>query len=151
MSPRSMLTTTFFPIKINDFIDDFFSSSFERELNQAIPQITFPNRPVSNYYIEEDGTSILEIATTGFSKDEVKVEVEGDLLRISAEKEQKGNEKERRTVHQRIYQEDFEIKYKLSPKMDINSIKTKLENGILNISIAMKEEEKPIKKQINIE
>ncbi len=68
MSPRSLITSTFFPIKINDFIDDFFSSSFEREINQAIPQPIFPNRPVSNYYIEEDGTSIVEIATTGFSK-----------------------------------------------------------------------------------
>ena len=150
MSPRSMLTTTFLPIKINDFIDDFFSSSFERQLNQAIPQITFPNRPVSNYYIEEDGTSILEIACNGFSKEEVKIEVEGDLLQISAERKEQKIKDGRKIVHQRIFQEDFEIKYKLSPKMDINSIKTKMENGVLQISIAMKEEEKPIKKQIEI-
>jgi HSP20 family protein len=139
MSPRSLITST------------FFSSSFEREINQAIPQPIFPNRPVSNYYIEEDGTSIVEIATTGFSKDEIKVEVEGDLLHVCAEKKEQKQIEGRRIVHERIYQENFEIKYKLSSKMDVNSIKTKMENGILQISIAMKEEEKPIKKQILIE
>ncbi len=115
-----------------------------------IPKVETPKYPVSNYYIQKDGTSVIEIACSGFSKDELKIERIGDKLTVIGEKYSTEKENEKKYSYRNIAQRDFKLSYKCSDKMDLDNIDISLDLGILKIVIPMKENEKPKIEQLKI-
>jgi HSP20 family molecular chaperone IbpA len=113
-------------------------------------ELNAPNYPVSNYSIDETGTSLIEIAVTGFDENEIELKREDLKLIIKAECGDKAEDIKRKYFHQKIAKRDFEISYTGSDKWDYDKLTAKLKKGILRIEIPMKDEFKPIKQNFKI-
>ena len=134
--------------------------SFTPYFSSIIDKIAFPDfeptikYPVANCYIENNGVCVIEIAVTGFSKENIEIMREGNVIIVKG----KGNtdkdddlfESNRRYLFRRLAKRNFRVSYKLSDKLNFDKIKTFLENGVLKISIPLKENEKPIVEKIEI-
>lgn len=110
----------------------------------------FPNYPVQNFYFTDDGNGVLEIATTGFAPEDIKVEIENQRLIIVGDKKPCDDEANRKYISRKIACRDFELAYKLSEAHDIDKISVELANGILKITMPLKPESKPIRKQLAV-
>ena len=88
--------------------------------------------PVDVY---EDNSGLhLEVACTGINKEDVSIDIEGDILRVSYEKE--NDEPTNRDYHYSgIAKRSFNFGYKVNNKFNLTSVKAKMENGLLNITI----------------
>ena len=156
----TVIRSTSSPFFLSEIMDKVFKDFFNDSLfTTSIPQPTFqekfrfqiPSYPVSNFYIEKDGTTVYEIAVTGFDKDEITIETEGKLILITGEKKDKESSSERRYIYKKFSQKDFYLDAPLYDCQNIEKISTSLKNGLLTIRIPLKEENKPIKKLISID
>jgi HSP20 family molecular chaperone IbpA len=141
-----------FPILyLNNFLDDFIDSMFQDNLacfDSYDSGVTYPNYPVCNDGLLKDGTFFSEIAVTGFKKENIKIEIEGQqiFIKVKSDKE----EDNRKYSHRGLSKRSFEFGYKLSDQLDIDKIKTHLENGLLTIEIPLKESAIPKKRTIEL-
>lgn len=130
------------PIKNNlwQLVEDF-----------TYPIITTPPYPVSNYSVDENLTSIISIAVSGFSDEEITIKRE-DMKLIVEGKKSKEREKEdkRKYFYKNIAERDFRLSYDGSDKWDFDKLEAKMSKGILNIEIPLKEEHKPVKQEFKI-
>ena len=109
-----------------------------------------PKYPVSNFSIDKDGTSRIEIAVTGFDKDDISIEREDFKLIVKGVKSEKDNAERKQYLYKEIACRDFELKYDLSEKMDLDNIDISLNKGVLTIKIKLLEEHQPIRKSYMI-
>jgi HSP20 family protein len=87
---------------------------------------------------------IVEMAAPGMNKEDFKIELEGNDLRISSEKRSENETKdgERYTRREYSYQ-SFQRSFTLPRDVvDVDQINAKYENGVLQLSIPKKEEAK---------
>jgi HSP20 family protein len=84
----------------------------------------------------------LEVACTGLSKEDVEINIENDILKMSYNKQTELNE-------DRIYQvkgiarRSFNLGYKIASRFDLSKAEAEMKNGLLVISIPFAEEAKP--------
>ena len=106
--------------------------------------------PVNIFY-DEKGLNF-EIACTGLTKDDIKVDIEEDVLKISYIKpgdntEDSDNEKAEPlhpgTIYRGLSKKSFNLGYKISSKYDLSKAEGKLENGLLEIFIPLTDKAKP--------
>lgn len=108
----------------------------------------YPNYPVCDHCVYENGEHELKFAVTGFKKEEISVEINDDFLIIKGIS--KKEKVECKVIHKKIANRDFEITFKISDKLDINKICSKLEDGVLTINIPLNEEIKKRNRKIEI-
>lgn len=109
----------------------------------------YPNYPVSNHLVASNGDSKLEIAVPGFKKEEITVEIEGSKLTISGVKAER-DDPEGVFVHRKLARRDFNLAFKCHPQTDFSNADVSLENGILTVMLPLKEEAKPVRKQLTV-
>jgi len=115
------------------------------------PSIITPTYPVSDYYVDENLTSTISIAVTGFSDDEISVRREDLKLIVEGKKSEKKDEKEKRKYfYKNIAERDFKVEYQGSDKWDFEKLEAKMSKGILTVIIPVKEECKPVKQSYTI-
>lgn len=102
--------------------------------------------PLDIFY-SDDGL-FFEIACTGLTKDDIKIEVEQDTLRISYTKPNDQDEDLSGYIYKGLSKKSFNLAYKIASKFDLNNIQAQMDNGLLVIQIAVAEESKP--KQVSI-
>jgi|ERR1041385_2413061 HSP20 family protein len=127
---------TLIPSVFSDFFDTdrFFSPRwFEREFAETLPAVN----------IKESGKLFnIEFAAPGFGKNDFKINVEDDVLTISAEKqEEKKDEGERYTKKEFNYA-SFSRSFTLPQNANGEKVDSKYENGILKLTLPKKEETK---------
>ena len=151
-------------IPMNNIFDDIFDLLPDFLTNPDSKSIInkynddYPNYPVSNHYINKEGTNILEIAVPGLKKEDLDIKLEKEsgnsyLTIASSKKEEKKHELAPDGIYayRSLAKRSFEHTYKLSNHMDTDKINVKLEDGILEIIIPQKEEVKPQVKQVEIQ
>lgn len=113
----------------------------------SISDIKIPH-PVDIY--EQSNGLVFEIACTGLSKDEVDIDIELDVLKVSYNKpKQHDKQDEARTYQCRgIARRSFNLAYKISPKYSLADSVASMENGLLIITIPFAEEARPKKLKI---
>jgi len=84
-------------------------------------------------YEDSDGLH-LEVACTGLTKEDISINIEGDILRVSYEK---GNdEPTNRDYHYSgIAKRSFNFGYKVNNRFNLSEVDAKMENGLLNITV----------------
>lgn len=84
---------------------------------------------------KKEGAFELEIAVPGYSKDEIEITVEGDLLKIKGQKNKEGEiaEKEEYILEEFDY-ESFERCFRLAPEIAKDEVKAVCKNGILRLT-----------------
>lgn len=133
----------------NSLVDDFFND-FPTLFNEGF------NKSVSNGFApanikETDGAYQLDIVAPGFEKNDFKVNIEANILTVSAEKktdEKKENEKQ---IKNEYSYRSFKRSFTLDEKIDASAIDAKYVNGVLALNLPKKTEVKEAAKEITIQ
>jgi len=97
--------------------------------------------PLNIFYTDEK--LHFEVACTGLSKEDVKVNIEEDILKISYKKPEEDDSFHPGTIHRGLARRSFDLGYKISAKYDLSKAEAKLENGLLEVAIPIVEKAKP--------
>lgn len=156
---------------LNPFDDEFFREPV-RCLSKDIVSNSYPP---ANIYAEKDGTYCAELAVAGYSRDEISVETENDVIKVVLGKEPDNptsvstseetvteNGTTSKVVSKivsdddkRYFQKGIKKQYctwewdVTDFKLDLSTAQVSLDNGILKISAAQRESAKPKKLAIN--
>ena len=95
---------------------------------------------------------LMEADLPGFEKSDIHLELDKDILKISAERHSKTDEKDEnnRIVRMERSYGSYERSFNISA-VDKDGIKAKYENGVLKLTLPKKQEAIPEKKQLEIE
>lgn len=134
-----------FPSVLSDFFDTdrFFNTRWmEREFEQTLPSVN----------IRENGKEFnIELAAPGFNKNDFKVNVEENVLTISAEKKEEKNVENERFTRKEFSYNTFSRSFTLPQIVNGDKIDAKYTDGILKLCIPKKEEAKTLpKKEIKV-
>ena len=111
----------------------------------SISEIKIPH-PVDIY--EDESGLTFEIACTGLTKDDVDIDIEHDVLKVSHDKPASQDTDERTYQTRGIARRSFSLAYKVSSKYDLSKGTAALENGLLIIEIPFAKNASPRKLQI---
>ena len=124
-----------------------FNDFFSRDLwNWGLSNNSTTNTTIPAINIREDNDNFyVEVAAPGMTKDDFKVELDGTILTIRSEKENRQEQKEgekysRKEFSYQSFQRIFELPVHV---VDTEHIEAKYENGLLHLVIPKKEEAKP--------
>jgi HSP20 family protein len=126
------------PMLFDDFFKrdlfDWNNSNFS-DTNTTIPAVNI-KETADNYEVQ--------VAAPGMTKDDFKVELDGNSLTISSEKSQQNEQKEgERFSRKEFSYQSFQRTFTLQKDVvDIDKIQAKYDNGILHLMIPKKEEVK---------
>ena len=133
-------------IRYNDLFPRFFDDNFTKEVDQWFGngQQRQASVPAVNVKEEADAYQV-EVAVPGMKKEDFKVELDHDLLKISAHQEDKKEEKDEAGKYTRreFRYQSFERSFRL-PKNQVNGdkIEARYEDGILHLHLPKREEAK---------
>lgn len=125
-------------------IDDFSENFSEKK------SFNVPNYPKSNFYWSKEKGGIIELALAGFSKENITMSVEDSVLRIKG-KVDKEFESDFEKIVNGISERAFEFPVRFSSEViDVEKINSTFKDGLLTVFLPMKEEAKPVKREIEI-
>lgn len=130
LNPLPMLFDDFFKRDLFDWNNSNYSDT-----NTTIPAVNI-KETADNYEVQ--------VAAPGMTKDDFKVELDGNSLTISSEKSQQNEQKEgERFSRKEFSYQSFQRTFNLQKDVvDIDKIQAKYDNGILHLMIPKKEEVK---------
>jgi HSP20 family protein len=127
---------------MNSIFDDLFNRDL---VNWGLVNNSATNTTLPSVNIRETNDDfIVEMAAPGMTKDDFKIELDGNLLTISSEKEDRNEMREgEKYTRQEFSYQSFQRSFQL-PKdvVDSDKIQAKYENGVLNLVIPKKEHAK---------
>lgn len=97
--------------------------------------------PAVNVVENENGFRV-EVAAPGFQKADFKLNLEGNRLTISSEKEQKEDEKSEKYTRREFAYVSFQRTFTLPTSVDAEKIGATYQDGILVVELPRKEEAK---------
>jgi len=142
-----------FDKSFNSLVDDLFSELpvlYRNETDKVFKGFA----PVN--IKESDKGYNLEVIAPGFEKSDFKVNVDQDVLTVSADKKQEANEntedaKAEKQVRREYSFRSFKRSFTLDEKIDANGIEAKYTNGVLVLNLPKKEVVKASAQEINIQ
>jgi len=111
--------------------DSFFAPALETKISHPV-----------DIYETKEGLHF-EIACTGLSKGDVNINIEGDILRVTYEKDGENEIDVTNYIHKGIARRSFNLGYKISSRFDLQNGDAQMDNGLLLISIPFAEQAKP--------
>jgi HSP20 family protein len=123
------------------FFDDFLTrdlfdwttDNFATE-NSNLPSVNI---------IENEDNFVVQVAAPGMSKDDFHIEVKDNALTIRSEKKVENEEKNENFLRREFSYASFQRSFNLNKELvDQDSIKANYKDGILNLTLAKKEEAK---------
>jgi HSP20 family protein len=101
------------------------------------------NIPAVNVTEHKDEFRV-ELAVPGMKKDDFKIDVDGNMLTISSEKEESKEEKDKKFTRKEYNYSSFSRSFTLPDEINKEKIDAKYDNGILKIALPRKEEAKKL-------
>ncbi|MCL2077988.1 MAG: Hsp20/alpha crystallin family protein [Oscillospiraceae bacterium] len=131
------------PYKSFDLLDAF--RDFERDFFGSEMPVTTCKTDIR----EEDGKFILDAEMPGFDKEDIKIDVEGERLCLTAERKNQSETKEssfiRRERSYGAYKRCFNIE-----NVEADKIEAAYKNGVLTVTMPKKGEETPKARRLEI-
>jgi HSP20 family protein len=94
---------------------------------------------------------LLSLAAPGMKKEDFKIDVDGNILTISSEKEENKEDKNKKFTRKEYSYSSFSRCFSLPEEIKQEKINAKYEDGVLKISLPRKEEsKKPATKKIAV-
>ena len=130
------LERKFSPLDI--LVKNFFQAEQEEF---TTPTNRIINHPVDIY---EDKTGLFfDIACTGLTKKQVKVDIEGDVLKVLYSKKDLDKIEDTHFYHSGIAKRSFNLGYKIARRFDLSKIEGSMKDGLLKLFIPLTPESKP--------
>jgi HSP20 family protein len=108
------------------------------------------NIPAVNITEQKD-EYLVSLAVPGMKKEDFKIDVNGNMLTISAEKQESKEEKDKKFTRKEFNYSSFSRTFTLPEEILKEKIEAKYEDGVLNIALPRKEEvKKPAAKHIAV-
>ena len=138
MSTRSLARNTEkMPSLFNDFFrpwDEWFEGGLtSRVLNVPAVNIT-----------ENKDEFMVSLAIPGMKKEDFNIDIEGNMLTISSEKEESKEEKEDKYTRKEFNYSSFSRSFSLPDEVNMEKIDARYVDGVLKLSLPKKEEAKKI-------
>ncbi|HLO82954.1 MAG TPA: Hsp20/alpha crystallin family protein [Chitinophagaceae bacterium] len=132
--------------KVNSFFEDFFSQFPSRLVNDDFVSTSVPVN-----IRETEGAYAIEVVAPGMDKGDFKVNVDNNILTISAEKKAESNKENERMVRREYSYKSFARTFTLDETINADNIQAKYDNGVLHIELPKKTEAKIQPKEISIQ
>lgn len=130
-------------------IFDEFDNIFANVFQNVAPIHQQQGYPVCNIYVDTSDVLNFEFALAGFRKEEINIEVEDNILTISAEK-QTEEDAENKYIVRRFTRKRFMKKYDLTDMYDPDTAQVSFVDGVLRLSFRKKEAQKSSVRKIEI-
>ncbi len=124
----------------SDMIDEFFSDALESRERTGFKPAVDVNEDNTHYH--------LQVSLPGIKKEDVKINLDDNVLHISGERHRKHKEENVKYHMVETSYGKFERAFTLPDNIDSDSIKAEFKDGMLNLSIEKKE--KKVSKEISI-
>lgn len=131
------------PSTFSNWMDDFFHA------NELPGLARFTSKPAVNIR-ETDNSFSLEVAAPGFSKEDFSINIENDLLTISANTESKKEEGDKGYTRREFNYSAFSRSFTLPDSVNADTIKGSYANGILTVDLPKKPEAAKVKKTVKV-
>ena len=120
--------------------DDFFKPWNEWIDNSALRGRAM-SVPAVNIMEHKDEYQV-SLAAPGLNKEDFKIDVDGNMLTISSEKEKNREEKDKRFTRKEYSYSSFSRSFTLPEEINKEKIEAKYEDGVLKLCLPRKEETK---------
>ena len=100
---------------------------------------------------EEDDRFLLQAEMPGMARENVSIDMDGDVLKITANKEHELEEKDQGYIRRERGSMRFFRQVRLPENIDLDNIKAKMENGVLEVSLPKKLVTEEKKSRIEVE
>lgn len=127
-------------------VDDLFS----RNLGDWSGGSLFKNQTPAINILETEKEFKMELAAPGLEKSDFKLQVENNFLTISVEKKDEKNVEQENYRRREFSYQSFKRSFELPQNVAADSISAKYDNGILNVFIPKRVEQKTSGKNIEI-
>jgi len=128
-----------------DIFDTLFNSEpfFSKSLVSNVPPVNIA---------ETDTEYHVELAIPGLKKEDIKISVEEDQLKISAEQKSEAaeNDENRKYSRKEFNYSSFTRTFTLPDLADQSKIEAQYNDGVLSVSVAKKEEAKALVREISV-
>lgn len=133
----------------NNLVDDFFTGipSLLRDDYSGFNGKS--SVPVNIKETEQD--FVLELFAPGLAKEDFKINLDNNLLTISAEHKSEAENANEKTITKEYRYQSFSRSFNLDEKIDAANIAAKYLNGVLTLNLPKKAEVKEAAKQISIQ
>jgi HSP20 family protein len=131
---RSLMTPSLF----EDFFkpwNEWFDNSSLLERIMTVPAVNVKEN--ENFYM-------VSLAAPGLKKDDFNIDIEGNMLTISSEKEEKFEEKEERFTRKEYNYTSFSRSFTVPEDVKLDAIDARYEDGVLYLKLPRLEEAKKI-------
>lgn len=135
----SLLDRDEFLTPFSTLFNEFFNNSFDFLGKDFFDSSTYPKVDVR----DESTHLVIEAEVPGLKRDQILVEVEGNLLRIKGEKKAKDEKKSQSYIHRELKHSSFCRTFKLPTTVDLDKITSSFQDGVLEISLPKKAVESP--------
>lgn len=138
-----------FPSVMNKLVNPLFEDFFTRDISDwADRNMSAIGVNLPSVNLKETDTKLeIELAAPGLKKEDFKIEVDNNMLIISAEKEEKKeSSKKDDYVRKEFNYQSFYRSFNLPDYADENKIEAAYKDGILNVTIGKKNS--PRKKEL---
>ncbi|TVQ50684.1 MAG: Hsp20/alpha crystallin family protein [Saprospirales bacterium] len=122
---------------LSRMMDEFFNGNFPTDLDNNL----MATQPSVNV-VEKEDSFLLEVAAPGLEKGDFDITIEEDMLTISGHRKEEKEEKESNYTKREFNYSSFSRSFRLPEACNSEEIKANYNNGLLNLTIPKKEEEK---------
>ena len=125
----------------DDIFDNFFTE-FPRHLKQSTQ-----GYPVADIYTNEDGSTVMEFALAGFTREELSIDVQPDKrsVTVSAAAQTTEDENTSRRIARRSFTKTY-VNY--DDNLDLSEASADFQNGLLTVTVPQRPEITPVSIQI---
>lgn len=123
------------PFGVSKFFDDFFNRDIT-DFFGSDGSLTLPSVNV----VENEKSYRIEVAAPGLEKDDFNLEVDGNMLIISAKKEVSDEVKEDKYMRREFNYTSFSRTFQLPEGVNADEIGAKYDNGVLHVTLPKLEE-----------
>ena len=100
---------------------------------------------------ETNETYQLDVVAPGREKSDFKINVENNMLTISAEMKEVSKSENEKQIRKEFLNKSFSRTFTMDDAIDAENISAKYENGILHLTLPKKEEVKIVPKEISVQ
>ena len=138
-------------VKTNGNFPTLFGNVFGKDFNDLFAPATLSNYGVPAVNIVEHNNGFrLEVAAPGLKKEDFKINLENNVLTISAQQEQKNEETTEKYTRKEFSFASFRRSFTLPNTVDAEQVNAAYADGVLKIELPKKDEAKKTPRVIEI-